>query len=90
MEYGDGLCEQNLTAPCVWKMKIWQQQELHSSSVLSTYWKEEFLKWAENNKVKSSALLDFLILFSCDLFWGFFSRIGHISMKMNVFKLPLV
>lgn len=27
MEYGDGLCEQILTVPCVQKMQIWQQQE---------------------------------------------------------------
>lgn len=27
MEYEEGLCEQTLTAPCVQKMQIWQQQE---------------------------------------------------------------
>lgn len=25
--HGEGLCEQTLTAPCVKKMQIWQQQE---------------------------------------------------------------
>lgn len=70
VEYGEGLCEQTLTAPCVQRMQIWQQQEALQIFCVIHLLEGGGFEVSKKIiiKLKSSPLLDFYFVF----LWFFF------------------